>query len=58
MVALLKSVMKNRLKRPLAANHDDVIAMTPGYLGNHASQKTSYYETLSVSHGRSFRIRL
>jgi len=39
MVALLKSVMKNRLKRPLAANHDNVIAMKPGYLGNHASQK-------------------
>jgi len=29
----------------------------PRYLGNHASQITSYYGTLSGSHGRSFRIR-
>jgi len=60
MVALSESVMKNRLKRPLAeksAWRPLRLAMKPRYLGNHASQMKSYYGTLWGSHGRSFRSR-
>jgi len=51
MVALLKSIIKNLLKRPLADK-----SQRRRYLGNHAYQKKSYYGTVSGSHGRSFRI--
>jgi len=48
-VALSESVIKNHL------NHIR-LALTPHYLGNHASQIKNYYGTLSGSHGRYFRI--
>jgi len=60
MVALSESVMKNRLKRPLAEKsrwRDILLAIKPRYLGNDASQMKFYYGTLWGSHGRSFRIR-
>jgi len=60
MVALSESVMKNRLKRPLAEKspwRHIRHAIKHRYLGNHASQIKSYYGTLSGSHGCSFRIR-
>jgi len=52
MVTLSKSVMKNRLKRPLAEKsrcRHIRLAMKPHYLGNHASQIKSYCGTLSGS---------
>jgi len=55
-----KFVMKNRRKRTLAAKSRGRyirLAIKPRYLGIHASQKKSYYGTLSGSHGCSFRIR-
>jgi len=60
MVTLSESVMKNRLKSPLAEKsrwRHILLAMKPRYLKNYASQIKSYYGTLSESHGRSFRIR-
>jgi len=33
------------------------LAIKPRYLASHASRITSYYGTLSLSHGRTFRIR-
>jgi len=60
MVALSESVMKIRLKRPLAEKsrwRHIRPAIKPRYLGSHASQITKYYGTLSGSHGRFFRIR-
>jgi len=59
MVALSDSVVKNRLKRHLADKsrwRHIQLAIKPRYLGNHASQIKCYYETLTGSHGRSFRI--
>jgi len=59
-IALLKYVMKNHLKHPLAEKlrrRHIRFALKPRYLGNQASQKKSYYGTLSGCHGRSFRIR-
>jgi len=59
-VALSESVMKNRLKRPLAdksrLRHIRLV-IKPRYLGNHAYQIKSYYGTLSGSHSCSFRMR-
>jgi len=60
MVALSECVMKNRLKRSMAANsrwHHIRLAIKPRYLGNHAYLIKSYYWSLSGSHDRSFRIR-
>jgi len=60
MVALSESVIKNCLKCPLAEKswwRHIRLAIKPRYIGNHASQMKMYYETLSGSHGRSFRIR-
>jgi len=60
MITLLASVMKNRLKRPLAEKswwRHIRLTIKPRYLGNHASQIKIEYGTLSGSHGRSFRIR-
>jgi len=60
MVALLESVIRNRLKRPLAEDwrwRHIRLAKKPHYLANHASQIKIYYGTLSGSHGRSYRIR-
>jgi len=60
MVALSECVMKIRLKCSLAVKsrwRHIRLAIKPRYLGNHASQIKSYYESLSGSHGRSFRIR-
>jgi len=60
MVALSESVIKNRVKRPLASKSRLLhirLAMKPRYLGNHASQMKSYSGTLSRNDGRSFRIR-
>jgi len=60
MVALSEFVLKNRPKRPLAADwrwRHIRLAIKSRYLGNYASQIKSYYGTLSRSHGRSFRIR-
>jgi len=60
MVALSESVIKNRLKRPLADKsrwRHIRLAIKHRYLGNHAYQTKSYYGTLSGSHGRSFIIR-
>jgi len=51
---------ENRVERPLAEKsrwHHIRLAITPRYLGNHASQIKSYYGTLYGSHGRSFRMR-
>jgi len=59
MVALSESVMKNRLKRPLAEKsrwRHIRLAIKPRYLGNHALKIKSYYGTLSGNHDRSFRI--
>jgi len=60
MAALSESVMKNRLKRPLAEKSPRRhirLAIKPRYLGNYATQIKNYYGSLSGSHGRSFRIR-
>jgi len=60
MVALSESVMKNRLKRPLAEKshwRHIRLALKPHYIENHASLTKSYYGTLSGSHGRFFRFR-
>jgi len=60
MVAPSESVMKNRLKRPLAEKsrwRHIRLAIKPRYIGNHASQIKSYYGTLTGSHVRSFWIR-
>jgi len=60
MVALSESVIKNRLKRPLAEKswwRHIRLAIKPRYLENHASQINIYYGTLARSCGRSFRIR-
>jgi len=60
MVALSETVMIVRRKRPLAEKsrlRHIRLAIKPRYLGNHASQIRSYYELVSGSHARSFRIR-
>jgi len=60
MIALSESVIKNRLKCPLAEKsrrRHIRLAIKPRYLGNHESQIKSYYGTLSGSQSRSFRIR-
>jgi len=60
MVALSESVMKIGLKRPLAEKsrwRHIRLAIQSRYLAIYASHITSYYEKLSGSHGRSFRIR-
>jgi len=52
MVALLKSVLKNRLKRPLAEKsrwRHIRLAIKPRYLGNHASQIKRYWITFMKS---------
>jgi len=54
MVALSESVMKIRLKRPLAEKsrwRHIRLAIKPRFLGNHASQIKSYYGSLSGSLG-------
>jgi len=59
-VALSDSVNKTCVKRPLAEKsrwRHIRFEIKPRYLENHASKITSYYWTLSGSHGRSFRIR-
>jgi len=59
-VALSDSVNKTYVKCPLANKSQwrhIRFEIKCRYLGNHASQKKSYYGTLSESHGRSFRIR-
>jgi len=59
MVALSESIMKNRVKRPLALKSRwrlIRLAIEARYLGNHASQIKSYYWSQSGSNGRSFRI--
>jgi len=59
MVALPESVIKNRLKCPLAEKsrwRHIRLATKPRYLGNYATQKKRYYGSLSGSHARSFRI--
>jgi len=59
LVAPSESVMKNRLKRPLAAKpwwRHIRLAIKPRHLGNHASQIKRYYGSPSRSHYRSFRI--
>jgi len=60
MVALSKSVMKNRVQYHLAEKsrwRHNRLAMKPRYLGKYASQMKCYNGTLWRSHGRSFRIR-
>jgi len=60
LVALSESVIKNLLKRSLAEKsrwRHICLAIKPRYLGSHASQIKIYYGTLSVSRGRSSRIR-
>jgi len=60
MVALSESVMKICRKRILAEKsrrRHIRLAMKPRYLGNHASQIKSYFESLSGSHARFFRMR-
>jgi len=59
MVTLSEIVMKNRIKRPLADKsrwRHIPLEIKPRNLGNYASQKKSYFGTLSGSHGRSFKI--
>jgi len=59
MVALSESVMKNRLKRPLAENspwRHILLAIKPRYLGTHASQIKCFNRTPSGTHSRSIRI--
>jgi len=60
MIAISESVMKNRLRHPIAEESrwpHIRLAIKPRYLGNHASQIKSYYGTLSGNHGHSFNIR-
>jgi len=59
MVALSESVMKNRVKRPLASKSRwrlIWLAIKARYLGNHVLQIKSYFWSLSGSNGHSFRI--
>jgi len=47
-----------KLGRPFKFRQQNLrLAIKPRYLGNHASQIKSYYESVSGSHGRSYRIR-
>jgi len=58
-VALSASIMKNRVKHPLAEKswwRHIRLVIKLRYIRNHASQIKSYYGTLWGSHGRSFRI--